>query len=102
MLGDALVVAGGVVALVAGGIEYRSARSSLDDAENATTLTSYNSLVDDAHGKRTVSVLLDVGGVALIGAGVIRFIRHDRGGESRGVAIVPTSGGGLVAWGGSL
>jgi len=101
VVGDALV-AGGVVALVGAGIEYSGARSSLDDAENATSLTSYNSLVDDAHSKRTVSVLLGVGGVALIGAGVVRFMLHDRGGETHGVAIVPTSGGGLITWGGSL
>jgi tetratricopeptide (TPR) repeat protein len=101
VVGDALV-AGGVVALVGAGIEYSSARSSLDNAENATSLTSYNSLVDDAHSKRTVSVLLGVGGAALIGAGVVRFMLHDRGGETHGVAVVPTSGGGLITWGGSL
>jgi hypothetical protein len=49
-----------------------------------------------------VSVLLGIGGVALIGAGVVRFVTHDRGGESRGMALVPTCGGGLVTWGGSL
>jgi len=56
-LGDGLVVAG-VAAAVVGVIEYRAATSDLDNAETAGSLARYDQLVDDAHGKRTVSVVL--------------------------------------------
>ena len=100
-LGDGLVVAG-VAAAVVGFIEYRAATSDLDNAETAGSLARYDQLVDDAHGKRTVSVVLFGGGAALVGAGIARFVLHDRGRESRGVAVVPAHGGGLLTWTGGF
>lgn len=100
-VGDGLVVAG-VAAAVVGFIEYRGATSDLDNAETAGSLARYNQLVDDAHGKRTVSVVLFAGGAALVGAGIARYVLHDRGRESHGVAVVPAQGGGLLTWTGGF
>jgi hypothetical protein len=100
-LGDGLVVVG-VAAAVVGFIEYRGATSKLDDAETAGTLAQYDQLVDDAHGKRTLSVVFFAGGAALVGAGIARYVFHDRGRESHGVAIVPSHGGGLLTWSGGF
>jgi hypothetical protein len=47
-------------------------------------------------------VALAGGGVALIGMGVLRLALRDRGGETSGVAIVPTRDGGLVTWSGGF
>ena len=99
-LGDGLVL-GGVAAVVVGLVEYRSALSDLDAAENrthTTTLARYNQLVDRAHGKRTASIVLTGAGGALIAAGVARYILHDRSTEVRGVGVAPAHGGGVVTY----
>lgn len=101
VLGDVLV-AGGVVAVISAGFEYKSARSSLDDAENAMSLDSYNKLVDDAHSKRNVSLLLGGAGAALIAGGLVHYMFHGKHGETHSVAIVPTSGGGFITLSGDL
>jgi tetratricopeptide (TPR) repeat protein len=100
-LGDGLVLAG-VAAAVVGFVEYHGATSKLDDAETASSLAQYDQLVDDAHGQRTVSVVLFAGGAALVGAGIARYALHDRGRESHGVAVVPAHGGGLLTWTGGF
>jgi tetratricopeptide (TPR) repeat protein len=96
-LGDALVGSGVVVAVV-GIVVYRSARSDLDSAETAPDLRHYQDLVDSAHSKRTWSIVLIGGGAALIGGGIFHYMRRDRGTETPGVGMVPTTGGGLVTW----
>jgi len=96
-VGDALVL-GGAVAGVFGVVIYVGARSDLDSAEAAPTLTRYDELVDRARTKRAASVVLIGGGVALIGAGIVHYLVHDRATESRGVGVVPATGGGLVTW----
>jgi tetratricopeptide (TPR) repeat protein len=100
-LGDGLVLAG-VAAAVVGFVEYHGATAKLDDAETASSLAQYDQLVDDAHGQRTVSVVLFAGGAALVGAGIARYALHDRGRESHGVAVVPAHGGGLLTWTGGF
>ena len=100
-LGDGLVLAG-IAAVVVGGIEYHAATSKLDDAESAGSLARYDQLVDDAHGKRTISVVLFAGGAALVGAGIVRYALHDRGHERASVAVVPAPGGGFVTFGGGF
>ncbi len=100
-LGDALVASGVIVGVI-GVVEYRSAVSSLDDAESAPSLARYKSLVDDAHTKRTYSVVLIGGGAALLGAGVLHYMFHERGTESRAVGVAPAHGGGVVTWGGQF
>lgn len=94
-LGDGLVLAG-IAAVVIGGIEYHAATSDLDNAESAGSLARYDQLVDDAHGKRTISVVLFAGGAALVGAGIVRYALHDRGRERASIAVAPAPGGGLV------
>lgn len=100
VVGDALV-AGGIVAIVVSGVEYAGARSSVDDASNAMTLDQYNKSLDDAHGKRTVSLILGGAGVALVAGGLVHYMFHGKHAES-GVAVVPTAGGGMITWSGGL
>jgi tetratricopeptide (TPR) repeat protein len=101
VLGDVLVV-GGVVAVVGAGLEYKGARSSIDDASNAMTLDQYNKSLDDAHSKRTYSLILGGAGAALIAGGLVHYMFHGKHDETHGVAIVPTAGGGLITWSGGL
>ncbi|CAN5862570.1 hypothetical protein BH11MYX3_BH11MYX3_24450 [soil metagenome] len=100
-VGDALVV-GGVAATVIGLVLYTGARGDLDDAESAPDLPRYQELVDDAHGKRTWSIVLVGGGVALIGVGVAHYMLHDRHTETRGIGMAPTTSGGLVTFSGQF
>jgi hypothetical protein len=100
VVGDALV-AGGIVAIVVSGVEYAGARSSVDDASNATTLDQYNKSLDDAHSKRTISLVLGGAGVALVAGGLVHYMFHGKHAES-GVAVVPTAGGGMITWSGGL
>jgi len=103
-LGDGLVL-GGIVATVIGVVEYRGALSDLDAAEDpvrTTSLADYNQLVDSAHGKRTASVVLIGAGGALITAGILHYVLHDRATETRTVGIAPAHGGGVVTYEGSF
>jgi hypothetical protein len=102
-VGDALV-AGGAVAVVVGLVEYRSALSDLDaagDRGSTTTLDRYHELVDSAHRKRTMSIVLAGAGSALIGAGIVRFVLHREPTEVR-VGVAPAHGGGMVTYAGSF
>ena len=92
----------GIAAVVVGGIEYHRATADLDDAEAAGSLARYDQLVDDAHGKRTISIVLFAGGAALVGAGIVRYAFHDRGHERATLAVVPAQGGGFVTFGGGF
>lgn len=94
---DALV-AGGLACAVFGGIEYKAALGKLDDADHAPTYPEQQALVDDAHGKRNLALAFGAGGVALLGAGVVRFVLHGRGEAAGGVAIVPAARGSFVTW----
>lgn len=103
-LGDGLVL-GGIVATVIGVVEYRGALSDLDAAEDKTqtrNLADYHQRVDSAHGKRTASVVLVGAGGALITAGILRYVLHDRTTETRTVGIAPAHGGGVVTYEGSF
>jgi tetratricopeptide (TPR) repeat protein len=100
-IGDALVV-GGVAAIVVAGVEYSGARSSVDDASNATTLAQYNKSLDDAHSKRTVSLIVGGAGAALIAGGLVHYMFHSKQTETHGVAIVPTGDGAMLTWSGGL
>lgn len=100
VLGDALVV-GGVAAGAFSFVVYRRARADLDVAEDAPSIDQYQDLVDRAHERRTYAVLLAGGGAVLIGAGLLRYALRDTG-ETRGVAVAPTAGGGLVTWSGGF
>lgn len=101
ILGDVLVL-GGVAAGVVSFVEYRGAVADLDDAEAAPSLADYNRLVDDAHSKRNLSLMLAGGSAVLLVAGVVRFAVHG-GGETRtNVAVVPTTSGGLITWSGGF
>lgn len=100
-LGDALVAAG--IGAAAGSVFiFTRAQSDLDKAEAATSLDAYHQYHDRAERKQLYTFVLAGGGVALIGAGVLRFaMRRDRT-ESAGVAVVPTRDGGFVTWSGGF
>lgn len=93
-IGDALV-GGGVIALVIGGVEYASARGTLDDADAATTYAEHQELVDDAHGKRNIGVAFGVIGVAAIGVGIWHYTKYH---SEQAIAVTPTTSGGMVTW----
>lgn len=99
-LGDGLVLAG-VTAMIVGLVEYRSAVSDLDAAEDpraAPTVTRYLQLVGEAHDKRTTALVLTGVGGALIAGGIVHYALRDRGAEARSVAVAPAPGGGMVTY----
>jgi hypothetical protein len=100
IIGDVLVV-GGVAVGVVSFIQYRGALGKLDDAENATTLETYDAALTDARDMRKISLILAGGSVALIGAGVLRYSLRS-GTETRRVALVPMQSGGLITWSGGF
>ena len=97
VVGGALVV-GGIVSIAAGTVVYRGAVTDLDEAEGSPSHDRYVDLVDGARTKRLYSVALFGGGLALVGAGALRFVMRSRRTEVRRVAITPARGGGLVTW----
>ena len=98
VIGGALV-GSGIVAGVLGVVFYQQMNGKLDDAEDrnkAPTIDAHNKLRDEASSKRTLAIGFGVGGVALIGAGVARYMLRDNGERGNKVAITPTSDGGLI------
>jgi tetratricopeptide (TPR) repeat protein len=96
------LVGSGLIAAGAGVFVYISARKDLDDAEDATDHAVYTDLVDGARSKRVLSVVLIGGGAALIGYGVTRIVMRKPTENEPAIAITPTSGGGIVTWGGAF
>jgi len=97
-IGDALVGVG-LVASVGAIIEYSSATSDLDAAEKAPNIDGYHSNVNSAHDARTISVVLGVGGVALIAGGVIHYVVSGKGGgEQPAVTAAPLPGGAVFTY----
>jgi tetratricopeptide (TPR) repeat protein len=95
------LLGGGIVLTVAAAITYRGALAKLDDAEAAPTYPEHEELVDNARGKRTLAAVFGAGAVALTGAAVVRFMLT-RKHQPHGVAIVPTTTGGVVTWSGGF
>lgn len=89
----------GVVSTIVGVVLYSGAVSTLDDAEMAGTYQEHEQLVDDAHGKRTLAVILTAAGVAAIGVGAWHYLSF-RKSETSKVALVPTNQGGMISWAG--
>lgn len=100
-VGDA-VVGAGVASGVASLLCYRAAVNDLDVADASMTLAEHAHHVDDAHTMRTYSLVFAGTGLALVTAGVVRYMRHDRHDEHRSIAVMPTSGGGMVTLSGSF
>ncbi|MEJ7601456.1 MAG: hypothetical protein WKG01_26365 [Kofleriaceae bacterium] len=95
-----MLVGGGVACGVIALISYRGANRDLDAAEAADTYPAHAELVDSARGKRTLAMVLAGGGIALVGAGTVRYVLV-RGRESGGVAFGPSPHGGFVSWSGT-
>lgn len=99
-VGDGLVLAGGI-AMIVGLVEYRSAVSDLDAAEDraaTSNVTRYLQLVGEARDKRTTAVVFTGVGALLVAGGVVHYALRDRGTEARGVAVAPAPGGGMVTY----
>lgn len=100
VVGDALV-GGGVVLGAVGLYMYAGAVSDLEAAEDAPTYDEHADLLEHSKSKRTLSIAFGIGGAALIGVGVVRWITGDRTVTvEQPVAIVPTSEGGMITYGG--
>ena len=102
-LGDGLVLAGAVAAIV-GLVEYRSAASDLDAAEDratAPTQARYFQLVDEAHDKRTTALVLTGVAGLLVAGGIVHYALHDRGVEAH-VGVAPAPSGGVVSYAGQF
>ena len=97
-IGGVLLVAG-VASSVGSVVLFRAATRDNDDAAAAADYGTSEHLVARAQRKRTYAVVAAGGGVALIGAAVVRYIFSARGGE-RAVAIGPTADGVEIAFGG--
>jgi tetratricopeptide (TPR) repeat protein len=96
----AVLLGGGVVLGAAGIATYLSARSDLEDAEDATDYQAHTDLVDRAHGKRLIAAVLGAAGVGLAAAGVTRYVLQRRAGARSTVGVAPAPSGGLVTWSG--
>ncbi|MBA3538738.1 MAG: hypothetical protein H0T79_03855 [Deltaproteobacteria bacterium] len=95
------LVGGGIVAGLVGVVLYGAARGALDDADASSTYNTHLDHVDRAHAERTLAVIFGVGGIALIGVGVARYMMRDTT-PDQGVGIEPTTGGGVVTWSGQF
>jgi len=93
-VGDGLVAAG-LVSGVVGIVFYRSAMSTRDRADAATSYDAYGDLIDQAHSKRTISIVLAGAGAALVAGGAFHFLLSERAPD---VQVVPARGGGAVTW----
>ena len=91
----------GVISTVVGVVMYSSAVNDLDDAEIAPTYQEHQTLVDDAHSKRTYAVIFTAAGVAAIGVGAWHYLSFRKKEQSR-VSVTPTTTGGMVTWQGSF
>ncbi|HSK02098.1 MAG TPA: hypothetical protein VK932_12690 [Kofleriaceae bacterium] len=94
VIGDVLVL-GGVASLTVGGFAYRAALGDLETAETASTHEAARELIANAHTKRRAAVVLAGAGVALVSAGVLRFVTRGHP-ETGHVALTPARGGGLL------
>jgi hypothetical protein len=99
VIGDALVISG-VGFTIASIVFFRGMSGKLDDADNAATYPEVDDLRDEAAGKRNLGIGFAVGGLALIGAGVARYMLRDTGERSAKVVVAPADGGGVVTLGG--
>jgi tetratricopeptide (TPR) repeat protein len=101
-LGDALVITG-VGATIGSFFTYRAAQNELDAAENdSSSLAEYDDHRSNAERNRLYTIVLAGGGLAFVTAGVLRYSLRGNGRETRGVAIVPSSDGGLITWSGGF
>jgi hypothetical protein len=83
-------------------LTYRAAVNDLDVADASMTLAEHAHHVDDAHTMRTYSLVFAGTGLALVTAGIVRYMHHDRHEEPRSIAVMPTSGGGMLTISGSF
>lgn len=86
----------GAASVVGGVVLYSMAVSKLDDADAATTYAQHKDLVDDAHTKRNIAVVLGGVGAVALGVGIWHYTKFKK--EQQAVAVTPTTSGGMVTW----
>jgi hypothetical protein len=86
----------GVASAVGSVVLYSMAVSKLDDADAATTYAQHKDLVDDAHTKRNIAVVLGGVGAVALGVGIWHYTKFKK--EQQAVAVTPTTSGGMVTW----
>ncbi|HEY4178791.1 MAG TPA: hypothetical protein VGM90_18220 [Kofleriaceae bacterium] len=96
------LLGGGVVGVGVGAVLFASARSLQSDADHATTYARAEQLDGNAHDRRTVSLVVGGVGLGLIAGGVVYYVLGAGDEEAAHVAVMPTSGGAMLSWGGSL
>jgi len=94
-----IALGGGVVGVVVGVVLYRSATADIDAAEAASNYGASEDLVDRASRRRIYAAIAGTAGAALITTGVIRYLSVRRH-EQHAIAIVPTTGGAVLGFGG--
>jgi hypothetical protein len=99
-LGDTLML-GGITSSIIAFYFYRGALSDLDAADASMSLADHARHVDDAHGKRTYSLIAGGAGATLVSLGLVRYAFGNRT-ERHTVSIVPAHGGGVIAFSGSF
>ncbi len=93
----ALCLGAGTLSLgVAGGL-FIASNGNRDAAALARTLGDHDELADRADAQRVGTFIAAGAGVALIGVAIFRWTRGDEPSAS-GVAVVPATGGGTVAF----
>ena len=100
-LGDTFLILG----LGAGGAAgwfYSQALSDRTHADQVTSYAEYDSLLKTAQNKQLYSIIAAGAGGALVTIAIITYAVRDRTHERRTVAVVPTSDGAMVTWGGHL
>lgn len=95
------LVGGGAVVTVVGLVMLSNAHGQIDDAEAAPSYGESQSIYDDARSARTTALIVTTIGVAAAGVGVWRLVKK-RGEERRGLALVPTTTGGLITYSGGF
>ena len=99
VVGDTFLVLG-IAAGGASGTFYYLAVKDRDDADRSVTYEEYDALVESAQSRQTYSWVLAGGAGLFVTCAVISYLVRDRTVESRSVALVPTSDGAVVTWGG--
>ena len=98
-IGDALTV-GGVISLGVGGYFLYSAKQAEDASMESNA--KFRDEQDKAESRGRIGVIMTIGGAALIGGGIVRYMTRSSGGSEKETNVtgwVSPDGGGVTAFG---